>query len=438
MTKKVLAVVGLGYVGLPVAVLAKKKGWAVIGVDVDEEKIDKINAGVCPLKDDTLAKELAANPISATTDPARVKEAAVIIVAVPTPIHANKDPNLEPLKAALASIRPYLTAGQLLSIESTINPGVMNEIVLPLLHGRSDLVLDADSEQDALYVVHCPERINPGDSRWTVETIPRVIGGYTAAGTRAGQEFYASILDSEVRPMASVTEAEAVKIFENTFRDVNIAFVNEMAKSFDRLDINITNVIAGAATKPFAFLAHYPGNGVGGHCISVDPYYMIERARQVGFDHEFLKLARRINDSMPAYTLQLMDHGWRRVNQDPAKKPVVALLGMTYKKNIDDVRESPALAIRQLLADNKISTKVFDPFVPRLSTVDSLEQALVDADVVILASDHTSIVEQLTPEYLQKAGVKLIIDGRNALDQGAFGKSDILYYGVGRSDLTKK
>lgn len=435
MNNKVLAVVGLGYVGLPVAVLAKSKGWDVIGVDVDKNKIDKINQGKSPLKDDALDAALKAHPISATADASAVSKAGVIIVAVPTPVHENKDPDLGPLISAMASIRPHLVAGQLVSIESTINPGVMNEVVLPLLRERNDLVLDADSEEGAVYLVHCPERINPGDKKWTVETIPRVIGGYTTKGTRMGKEFYESILKSEVKPMDSVTEAEAVKIFENTFRDINIAFVNEMAKSFDRLGINVTNVIAGAATKPFAFLPHYPGSGVGGHCISVDPYYMIERARQVGFDHEFLKLARRINDSMPAYTLQLMDHAWRRVSGDGSAKPVVALLGLAYKKDIDDIRESPALIIRELLEDNKIETRVYDPYVPGQSTAKTLEEAITGADVVILATNHTVFVENLTPQLLKTAGVKIIVDGRNTLNKEEFKQSGLLYYGIGRSDL---
>ena len=422
--EKTLVVVGLGYVGLPVALLAQEKGWSVTGLDVDADKVAKISAGQSPFEDAAIEEALAAYPIKATTDPACVGEAAAVIVAVPTPVTDSHDPDLGPLTSAVTSIAPYLQPGQLLSIESTINPGVMDEVVRPILaeHKKDDVV----------HLVHCPERINPGDTKWTIRNIPRVIGGYTAEGVQAGKDFYESILEAEVKPMASVTEAEAVKIFENTFRDINIAFVNEMAKSFDKLGIDVKHVIEGASTKPFAFLAHYPGNGVGGHCISVDPYYMIERARQVGFDHQFLKLARQINDSMPAYTLELMDRGLKELGLE---KPVVALLGLAYKRDIDDIRESPALEVRTLLEERGVELRVFDPHVSKLSTVASLDEALAGADVVMLATNHTEFIEQLTPEYLKEKGIKLVIDGKNALDDAAIRTAGITYYGVGRSKL---
>ncbi|MEX0649988.1 MAG: nucleotide sugar dehydrogenase [Candidatus Andersenbacteria bacterium] len=431
-TEKNLVVVGLGYVGLPLALLAQEKGWQVTGLDVDTEKVEKINKGISPLEDAAIEQGLKDHPIAATTNASVITKAAVMVVAVPTPVTETHEPDLGPLKSALNSILPHLQNGQLLSIESTINPGVMDEVVIGLLKTRSDLKLEGN---DALQVVHCPERINPGDKQWTIRNIPRVIGGYTEQATQAGKEFYESIVEAEIKPMGSLTEAEAVKIFENTFRDINIAFVNEMAKSFDKLGINVTNVIAGASTKPFAFLAHYPGNGVGGHCISVDPYYMIERARQVGFDHQFLKLARQINDSMPQYALELMDHGLQKLG---VSDPTVALLGLAYKKNIDDVRESPCLTIRSMLEERNVNLRVFDPHVLKDSTVSSLEEATQDAQVVIIGTNHDEFVEQLTPEFLQSHNVKLIVDGKNALDESAIKNAGILYYGIGRSNLVGK
>ena len=432
---KTLAVVGLGYVGLPVALLAQEKGWNVLGVDIDTAKVDAINKGESPFEDAALTEALKKYPITASTNPEVISQADVIVIAVPTPVKENHDPDLGPLTSAIESILPHLKAGQVLSVESTINPGVMDSVVVPLLRTRTDIRLETDAgEGDPLYLVHCPERINPGDTKWTIRTIPRVIGGYSTEGVTKGKEFYESILEADVQPMESVTEAEAVKIFENTFRDINIAFVNEMAKSFDRLGVDVVNVIKGASTKPFAFLAHYPGNGVGGHCISVDPYYMIKRAREVGFDHKFLKLAREINDSMPQYTLELMDHGLQKLGLN-ASDVKIALLGLAYKRDIDDTRESPALTMRKLLEDRKLNIRVFDPHVKELSTVDSLDAALDGVDVVMIATNHTEFQNTLTPEYLTAKGVKLVVDGRNSLDADAIENAGIAYYGVGRSNL---
>ncbi|MEX1112488.1 MAG: nucleotide sugar dehydrogenase [Candidatus Andersenbacteria bacterium] len=426
-TEKNLVVVGLGYVGLPLALLAQEKGWTVAGLDIDEEKVGQINSGTSPLEDAIIERDLKRYPITATTDASVVSSAQAVVVAVPTPVTDSHEPDLRPLKSALESILPHLQPGQLLSIESTINPGVMHEIVVPILETRSDLPLQGDN---ALQLVHCPERINPGDTTWTIRNIPRVIGGYTPQATDAGVAFYGSILEAEIKPMGSLTEAEAVKIFENTFRDINIAFVNEMAKSFDKLGIDVTHVIEGASTKPFAFLAHYPGNGVGGHCISVDPYYMIERAKQVGFDHQFLRLARQINDSMPAYTLERMDEAVEKLG---IEAPTVALLGLAYKKNIDDIRESPCLTIRSMLEKRNGNLRVFDPHVLKGSTTASLDEAVSGADVVILGTNHDEFISALTPEYLKKHNVRIVIDGKNALDGAVLAAAGILYYGIGRS-----
>lgn len=428
--KNTLAVVGIGYVGLPVALLSQQKGWHVTGIDTNKERVDMVNAGKSPFEDEFTTNLITDHPITATTDFTVVQDADVVVVAVPTPVTDSHEPDLTPLKSALASILPHLQPGQLLSIESTINPGVMDEVVVPLLETREDLPLSGDN---ALHVVHCPERINPGDKQWTIRNIPRVIGGYTPEATAAGKKFYESIVEAEIKPMASVTEAEAVKIFENTFRDINIAFVNEMAKSFDRLGIDVVHVIEGASTKPFAFLAHYPGNGVGGHCISVDPYYMIERARQVGFDHKFLMLARQINDSMPEYTIELMDHGVKKLG---IKEPTVALLGLAYKKNIDDLRESPCLDIRALLEQRGGDLRVFDPHVLKESTVKTLEDAVSGADVVILGTNHDEFTEAVTGKFLKKHGVKVIVDGKNALDDKDIEAAGVTYYGIGRSSIS--
>ncbi|MEX1997554.1 MAG: nucleotide sugar dehydrogenase [Candidatus Andersenbacteria bacterium] len=436
MNKQKVAVVGLGYVGLPLAVLAQEKGWEVHGLDNNKTKVALINQGQSPIDGEQIAQDLKRYPIIATDDPAIVAQVNVIVIAVPTPVTSNNLPDLQPLTRALENILPHLTAGQVLIVESTINPGVMDEVVMPLLRQRPDLPLEESATPEPLSVAHCPERINPGDPVWTVRNIPRVLGGYTASGARRAQAFYESIIEAPIKLMASVTEAEAVKIMENTFRDVNIAFINEMAKSFAKLNVDIINVIAGAATKPFAFMPHYPGNGVGGHCISVDPYYMIERARQVGFDHEFLKLARQINDSMPAYTVELLQQGLQEIGL-PLAQATVALLGIAYKKDIADTRESPALEILALL-ETKTQLRVFDPFVPAQSTVASLAEALQGANVVMLATNHSQFITDLTPAALAAAGIKLVVDGKNALDADGIVAQGIPYIGIGRARNPKK
>ncbi len=429
---KKLTVVGLGYVGLPLAVLACEKGWSVTGLDVNEAKVKQINEGVSPIDGEAIARDLTAYPITATTDAAVVADADVIVIAVPTPVTADHLPDLTPLKGAVTSIRPYLKGGQVLVVESTINPGVMDEAVLPLLREQEGLPLEESMTDTPLYIAHCPERINPGDPKWNVRNIPRVLGGYSKAGVAAAAAFYESVLEAPVKIMASITEAEAVKILENTFRDINIAFINEMAKSFAKIDIDITHVIAGASTKPFAFMPHFPGNGVGGHCISVDPYYMIERGRQAGFDHEFLKLARHINNSMPAYTVDLMTRGLEELAISPTEA-TVALLGLAYKKDIADLRESPALEIRELLTAQVGSVRVFDPHVPNESTVKSVAEALAEAQVLLLATNHTAFTDELTPEKIKAAGIRLVIDGKNALDGDGIAALGIPYFGIGRS-----
>ena len=432
MKKGSLSVVGLGYVGLPLAVLAQEKGWQVTGYDIDAEKVQSINDHITPWPDEELAAGLESYPIAASTSPETVASADVIVIAVPTPVTGKNLPDLKPLESAVEAIRPHLKAGQVLVVESTINPGVMDEVVLPLLRHRSDLKLDADSENGNFYIAHCPERINPGDKKWTVRTIPRVIGGYSNKGVKQAQEFYESVIEAPVTPMQTIREAEAVKILENTFRDINIAFINEIAKSFDKLGIDTIHVIKGASTKPFAFMPHYPGNGVGGHCISVDPYYLIERARQAGFNHKFLRLARSINDSMPAYTIQLLKEGMRK-SKLKKNTTTVALLGLSYKKNIADLRNSPALTIKKLLKKAGFKLTIFDPFVSEKSTVPTLEEALTGSSVLMLATDHDSIVQKLTPEFLHQHGVRLVIDGKNALKPKALLEAGILYYGIGRT-----
>lgn len=423
--KKTIAVVGLGYVGLPLALLADRKGFRVIGIDVNPEKIRLISEKKSPFVDQRIEAELPNALLEATGDFSRIAEAEIVIICVPTPVYENHMPNLEPVEAASRGIAKYLKKGQLVILESTVNPGVSETVVLPILEKESGLTAGADFS-----LAHCPERINPGDPRWHVENIPRVVGALDKDGLERAAAFYRSILASEVRPMGSLKEAEAVKVVENAFRDINIAFVNELAMSFAKLGIDVVNVINGAATKPFAFMPHFPGCGVGGHCIPVDPYYLIEYAKENGFQHEFLSLARKINSGMPDFTVGTLEEGLKEKGKK-LQGAAIAVLGVAYKADIDDSRESPSYEIVHLLRERGAEVRVYDPHVPADSTVKTLEDALRDADGAVIATAHKEF-KGLTPEVFKQHGVGIIVDGRNCLSKEDFVSSGLVYKGIGR------
>jgi UDP-N-acetyl-D-glucosamine dehydrogenase len=410
-TKKSVAVIGLGYVGWPLAELAAKKKFRVVGIDSNSEKIE------------LLAKNKKGITVSADFSSAR--EVSTIVICVPTPVHENRTPNLSPVESASESVGKILTKGQLVILESTVNPGVTETIVLPILERASGL----KAEQD-FFLAHCPERINPGDPKWNVQTIPRVVGGLGEQSLARALKFYRSLLSASITPLNSLKEAEAVKVVENSFRDVNIAFVNELAMSFAKLDIDVVNVIHAASTKPFAFMPHYPGAGVGGHCIPVDPYYLIDYAKQNGFNHRFLSLARDINSSMPHFTVGLVERTLREAGKN-LNGSSVAVLGLAYKPDIDDVRESPALEIVKLLEERGATVKTFDPYVPETSTAGSKEEALMGTEAAVIATAHREFT-RLSPRDLKRLGVRILIDGRNCLPKTSFTNAGIVYRGIGR------
>lgn len=421
-----VCVVGLGYVGLPLAIRAAEKGYPVVGVDLDKRKLDAIAERRNFLSDDYVEENLAKYPPEkASDDPSVIGQADIVLVCVPTPVDELHNPDLTPVISAMRSVAANMKSGALVVLESTVNPGVSEEVVAPIFEEAGWKI------GETVFIAHCPERINPGDPKWNVTNIPRVVGSFDAIGLNHAREFYQSIVDGEIRPMKSIREAEAVKIVENSFRDINIAFVNELALSFDRLGIDVKDVIQGAATKPFAFMPHFPSCGVGGHCIPVDPYYLIERAKKSGFDHRFLRRAREINNGMPAYTVELLQDALNRIKM-PVNGTKVALLGLAYKADIADTRESPSYEIAKHLAEHGAETIRFDSFVPEESDVTSLDEALDGTQAVILATNHRTFVETLTPETLRKHGIKVVIDGKNCLDKDAFRDSGIIYKGIGR------
>ncbi len=426
---KSVTIIGLGYVGLPLACLCAEKGHKVYGFDVDEDKVDSVNKNESPIEDGYVANKLKSlkNKIHATTNPNEcVPNSDVVIVCVPTPVDRNNLPDLTAVMNATSTISKFVKHGTLLVIESTIYPGTIEEVILPILQKQKFNVNKND-----LFVAHCPERIDPGNKKWTIDMLPRVVGSVTKEATKKAAEFYRSILNAEVFELSSVKAAEATKIMENTFRDVNIAFVNEMAQSFDKAGIDILEVIKGASTKPFAFMPHYPGAGVGGHCISQDPYYMIEKGRQLGFNHEFLKLAREINNNMPHYTVELLENELKKLKKS-IKGAKVGVLGLAYKGNVDDTRESPAFEVINTLKTKGAEVFVFDPHVKTGSNVKNLDELLNKSDYIILVTDHNEF-KKIELEKLKKNKVLAVIDGRNCLDKEKIKSMGILYHGIGRS-----
>lgn len=423
---KTVAIIGLGYVGLPLALRAAERGgYEVFGFDLDKKKIDLIKSGKSPFREEFISerKELL-KKITATTDAKVIKKSDIVIVCVPTPVDEKFFPILDPLIGATEIIIKNRKPGQLVIIESTINPGICEEVIMPIFEkaGLKD-------GQD-YHIAHCPERINPGDPKWNVTNIPRVLGASSKKGLEIAKDFYESIIDAPIKLMGSIKEAEACKVVENSFRDINIAFVNELAKSFDQMGIDVKNVIDGAATKPFAFMAHYPGRGVGGHCIPVDPYYLIERAKESGFDHKFLRVAREINNSMPVYTVELMQDLLNEAGL-AMKGTAIGVMGLSYKANVDDLRESPAIKIIAELKKKGAKVVRYDPYILKLSDAKNLKSFLKKSKAVILVTNHKEFME-INPQEYKKNKIAAIVDGMNSMSGEKIKKLGIKYHGIGR------
>ena len=419
-----VAVIGLGYVGLPLAVRAKERGYDVVGIDLDKKKIDLINKKKSPIADEFLMENLPKYPFKATVDATEIKSADIVLICVPTPVDHLYQPDLSPVEGACKMVAENLKKEALVVLESTVNPGVSEEVVKPIFESYGHKI-GVD-----VHIAHCPERINPGDPKWNVTNIPRVVGAFTPKGLAKAKKFYESIVDGVIRPMKHIREAEACKVVENSFRDINIAFVNELAKSFDAMDIDVKDVIEGASTKPFAFMAHYPGRGIGGHCIPVDPYYLIERAKKAGFDHKFLRTSREINNSMPDYTVELLQDKLNEVKL-PLNGTNIGMLGISYKANVDDDRESPYYAIVKALHKHKAKIHSFDPHVLSKSSCKSLETILKKSDALILVTNHREFMN-IDGKLLKKYGIKVIVDGMNCLDKNEIKKNGVIYKGIGR------
>ena len=423
---KKVSVIGLGYVGLPLALaIVKSKKYIVVGYDISEKQVKKILEKECPITDEKAQEDLKELELHATTNEKEIEGSDYYIICVPTPVLDDYTPDYTPVINATTTISKYLKKGETVILESTVNPGTCEEILLPILEKGSGLKAGKDFN-----IAMCPERINPGDPKWSVYNIPRNIGSLIPSKTKEVADFYRSFLEGNINEVSSIKIAEATKIVENTFRDINIAYVNELAKSFDVMGIDLIETLKAASNKPFSFMVHWPSRGVGGHCIAVDPYYLIKRAAQSGFDHKFLKMAREVNNSMPKYTVLRLQEALNEVKL-PVNGTNISLLGLSYKEDIADLRESPCLEIMDILKGMGANLTVYDPYVKDMSNVETLDDALDKCSAVVISTAHR-VFGDLTQEICKRDNILVVIDGMNKLDKEKIIKSGKIYRGIGR------
>jgi len=420
------AVVGLGYVGLPLAMAYVAAGYRVIGYDVDETKIAALRAGrsyVGDVGDEEIKAAAAAGRFEATTDPGRLAAADVIAVCVPTPLHPNKDPDLSYLLNTARTLAAHLRPGQLVVVESTVYPGATREEVLPVLEAGG-----LRSGRD-FWLAFSPERVDPGNHAFPLAKIPTVVGGIDGTATELAAAFYAPVV-TKVVSVSSAEAAEMSKLVENIYRAVNIALVNELKVICHRMGLDVFEVLAAAATKPYGFQSFTPGPGVGGHCIPLDPYYLSWRARRFGVESQFVELAGTVNDAMPAYVVGRLAGalGDRGVETAGAK---VLVLGVAYKADVDDLRESPALEVLELLLKAGMRVDYHDSYAPilprvrkhdlRMKSVPLTAASLAAYDAVVILTDHTNvdygIVFRTARLVVDTRGVarRLGVDGANVV-----------------------
>lgn len=414
----VIGIVGLGYVGLPLSLRFSEVGYQVLGFDIDPDKTGQLNRGETYLHHhgEERVKAAVAAGFEATTDFARAVEADALIICVPTPLTDHREPDLSFVISTIEALVPHLRTGQVVSLESTTYPGTTDEELKPRLETAGFSV------GDDIYLVYSPEREDPGNPDFTTGNIPKVVGGSTPNCLAVGEALYSQVID-QVVPVSSTQVAEMSKLLENVHRAVNIGLVNEMKMVADKMDINIYEVIDAAATKPFGFVPYYPGPGLGGHCIPIDPYYLTWKAREVGVNTRFIELAGEVNRAMPEWVVGKVADALN-TKQKSISGSNILVLGIAYKKNVDDMRESPAVEIMQLLADRGAEIAYSDPHVPlfpkmrkyhfELASIALTAQSLQAFDCVVLATDHDDFDTDLISE-----NAALIVDTR-----GVFPASD--------------
>ena len=415
-----IGILGLGYVGLPLAVVFAEAGFTVVGIDPIQEKVDLLNKGESYILDvptETVARLVKAGKLQATTDYSALDTVDAVSICVPTPLRKTGDPDLSFIVSATEGLAPHLHRGQVVVLESSTYPGTTREMVLSRLEEASGLTVGKD-----FFLAFSPERVDPGRTDWTTINTPKVVGGITEDCTAVAAAWYEQALKTVV-PVTSAEVAEMAKLLENTFRMINIGLVNELAIMCDRLGVDVWEVIEAAATKPFGFMKFTPGPGLGGHCIPIDPLYLSWKLKSLNYTARFIELASEINTGMPRFAVNkvqdaLNDHG------KPVKGSQILVLGVAYKPNIDDMRESPALDVIHLLQEKGAVVRYHDPFVPQFKHDDWAMQSLTDAelmpavrsaDAVVIVTNHSAYDY---PAILDAA--KLIIDTRNALGKAGY------------------
>jgi UDP-N-acetyl-D-glucosamine dehydrogenase len=409
-----VGVIGLGYVGLPLAVEFAKAGFDVTGFDVDESKVTELNAGrsyILDVKTEDVASCVKAGKLRATTDMSKLGAMDAVDICVPTPLRKTKDPDMSYVVSAAEEIAKYIHPGMLIVLESTTYPGTTAEVLQPMFEEKGLKV------GEGFYLAFSPERVDPANEKYNTRNTPKVVGGTTPACSEAAAALYSAAVDTVV-PVSCTQVAEMVKLLENTFRAVNIGLVNEIALMSHRMNIDVWEVIDAAKTKPFGFMPFYPGPGLGGHCIPIDPFYLSWKAKQSGFECRFIELAGHVNGSMPEYVVERISEAL-----NTRKKAIngarIHLFGIAYKKDVSDMRESPALDILQLLHRRGAELSFTDPYVPSLKegpvSLQSVAEDAVDGvDCAVIATDHKAFNYAAMPGRFP-----LIVDTRNALKGNA-------------------
>jgi UDP-N-acetyl-D-glucosamine dehydrogenase len=411
-----VAIVGAGYVGMPLARVFADAGKNVVLVDVDQEVVDGINRGESHIGDvpsETLKTLVDAGRVSATTDYDAMKEVDAILIALPTPLSAHREPDLTIVESAVAEIAPRLRKGQVVVLESTTYPGTTRESLQPILE-RSGLKAGED-----FHLAFSPERVDPGRTDWTTKNTPKLVGGLTPACTERAVELYRSAVDTVV-PLSSPEAAEMTKLLENIFRAVNIALVNELAQLCERMEVDVWEVVEAAETKPFGFMSFKPGPGLGGHCIPIDPFYLTWKAREYDFYTEFIDLAGKVNSNMPFFCRSLISQALNHGAEKSLKGSRILILGVSYKADIDDVRESPAKKIVELLHKGGAEVSYHDPHVEEFDGMRCVDYAPESFDCVVIVTAHSSIDYA---DLVERAQV--VVDLRNATGRNGTGNGNV-------------
>lgn len=430
--KAKICIVGLGYVGLPTAIFFAENDFDVIGVGIDPKKLDMINQGISPLGelglDERLEKVVKKDKLVATLDlPEATRQSDIILLIVPTPVTKSKDPDLSHVMDAGKKVSRGLEKGKLVVLESTVYPGVTEEVLQPILE-ESGLKAGED-----FGLAYCPERYNPGDDAHSIEKVARVVGGITPEWAEITRKLYQFIIEEDIKVLRNIKTSEAAKVIENTQRDLNIALVNELAMIFEKIGIDVMEVIEGASTK-WNFNVYYPGGGVGGHCLPVDPYYLVKKAKELGYHSKVIAAGRTINDHMPQHVFGLLADSLND-NEKSVKNSKIVVLGLSYKENVGDDRESPSEQLINELKHYQAQVTIVDPYIEETQVYGTLEsdlyQALEDADAMVLMTAHQEFRDLDFQKAKKLMKIPIIVDARRIYDPEKLREMGFFYSGVG-------